>query len=73
MFVGTKIGPYPLNLLHPAFETQFQLSSRDIMEQRHGQPARIAEMVVGRQRQSIASGMLGGQHFIFIGEHRRRL
>lgn len=33
------------------------MSSRDLKERRHGQPARLAGLVVGRQRPGTASGV----------------
>ncbi len=55
--IGTTLGPHPLTLLRPQLMAQRLMSSRDLAERRHGQPARIAGLVVGRQRPGTASGV----------------
>ncbi|WP_181902089.1 error-prone DNA polymerase [Ectopseudomonas oleovorans] len=55
--IGTTLGPHPLTLLRPQLMAQRLMSSRDLTERRHGQPARIAGLVVGRQRPGTASGV----------------
>ncbi|WP_376786084.1 error-prone DNA polymerase [Pseudomonas oryzihabitans] len=55
--LGTTLGPHPLTLLRPELMARRLMSSRDLKERRHGQPARIAGLVVGRQRPGTASGV----------------
>jgi len=55
--LGTTLGPHPLTLLRHKLRAQRLMSSRDLKERRHGQPARIAGLVVGRQRPGTASGV----------------
>ncbi|WP_200893313.1 error-prone DNA polymerase [Pseudomonas oryzihabitans] len=55
--LGTTLGPHPLTLLRARLTAQRLMSSRDLKERRHGQPARIAGLVVGRQRPGTASGV----------------
>jgi len=55
--LGTTLGPHPLTLLRPRLTAQRLMSSRDLKARRHGQPARIAGLVVGRQRPGTASGV----------------
>lgn len=44
--LGTTLGPHPLTLLR-----------LELKERRHRQPARVAGLVVGRQRPGTASGV----------------
>lgn len=55
--LGTTLGPHPLTLLRPELMARRLMSSRDLKERRHGQPARLAGLVVGRQRPGTASGV----------------
>ncbi len=55
--LGTTLGPHPLTLLRPDLMARRLMSSRDLAERRHGQPARVAGLVVGRQRPGTASGI----------------
>ena len=55
--LGTTLGPHPLTLLRPELIARRLMSSRDLKARRHGQPARIAGLVVGRQRPGTASGV----------------
>ena len=51
------LGPHPLTLLRPELTARRLMISRDLKERRHGQPARIVGLVVGRQRPGTASGV----------------
>ena len=55
--LGTTLGPHPLILLRPELSARRLMSSKELKERRHGQPARIAGLVVGRQRPGTASGV----------------
>ena len=55
--LGTTLGPHPISLLRPALSGRRLMSSKDLKARRHGQPARIAGLVVGRQRPGTASGV----------------
>ncbi len=55
--LGTTLGPHPLTLLRPELSARRLMSSLELKERRHGQPARIAGLVVGRQRPGTASGV----------------
>ncbi len=55
--LGTTLGPHPLTLLRPELSARRLMSSHELKERRHGQPARIAGLVVGRQRPGTASGV----------------
>ena len=55
--LGTTLGPHPLTLLRPELSDRRLMSSKDLKDRRHGQPARIAGLVVGRQRPGTASGV----------------
>ncbi|AXA68953.1 error-prone DNA polymerase [Pseudomonas oryzihabitans] len=55
--LGTTLGPHPLTLLRPKLSARRLMSSLELKERRHGQPARIAGLVVGRQRPGTASGV----------------
>jgi len=55
--LGTTLGPHPLTLLRADLMARRLMSSRDLAERRHGQPARVAGLVVGRQRPGTASGI----------------
>jgi len=55
--LGTTLGPRPLTLLRPRLMARRLMSSRDLAERRHGQPGRVAGLVVGRQRPGTASGI----------------
>lgn len=53
----TILGPHPLILLRPELTVRRLMSSHVLREQRHGQPVRVAGLVVGRQRPGTASGV----------------
>jgi error-prone DNA polymerase len=55
--LGTTLGPHPLTLLRPELSARRLMSSLELKERRHGQPARVAGLVVGRQRPGTASGV----------------
>ncbi|MDK4199693.1 error-prone DNA polymerase [Pseudomonas sp. HR1] len=55
--LGTTLGPHPLTLLRPELSARRLMSSKELKERRHGQPARVAGLVVGRQRPGTASGV----------------
>ena len=55
--LGTTLGPHPLTLLRPELSARRLMSSLEMKERRHGQPARVAGLVVGRQRPGTASGV----------------
>ena len=55
--LGTTLGPHPLTLLRPELSARRLMSSHELKERRHGQPARVAGLVVGRQRPGTASGV----------------
>nr|WP_288355877.1 OB-fold nucleic acid binding domain-containing protein [uncultured Pseudomonas sp.] len=55
--LGTTLGPHPLTLLRPELTARRLMSSLELRERRHGQPARVAGLVVGRQRPGTASGV----------------
>lgn len=53
--LGTTLRPHPLTLLRPELSARRLMSSLEL--RRHGQPARVAGLVVGRQRPGTASGV----------------
>ncbi|WP_027597874.1 error-prone DNA polymerase [Pseudomonas sp. MOIL14HWK12:I2] len=55
--LGTTLGPHPLTLLRPELSARRLMSSKDLKDRRHGQSARVAGLVVGRQRPGTASGV----------------
>ncbi len=55
--LGTTLGPHPLILLRPEFSARRLMNSKELKERRRGQPARIAGLVIGRQRPGTASGV----------------
>lgn len=55
--LGTTLGPHPLTLARLELAGRRLMSSKDLKDRRHGQPARVAGLVVGRQRPETASGV----------------